>query len=307
VNAQVRLATATTLRFQPREGRATTATITIKDSDDGDLVTAVEAASATVDPVTTTVDAACGVSSTDKRQVKLTSTTSIRVGGIYLITDSLGRTEWVEVQSITAGDYVTVKDDLVYDYADTNPFVGTELTYSLTGANAQNSSGECQADYRCEWTYVVSSVTYVRETLYDVTRHPWFRVATTAGLKKWNPDLFSLFDREEGRDWDDDLQSAFERIIERLDARGLSPNAILGMEKLEAVTYAQLVWQKGIAGVMPPYAVQDPVGYLDRTEDAVNKALDTATKNITWIDKDQDNAKSDSETGTALRVVRMTQ
>jgi hypothetical protein len=36
----------------------------------------------------------------------------------------------------------------------------------------------------------------------------------------------------------------------------------------------------------------------------LDKALDLAESNITWIDKDQDNAKDEDETGAALLVKR---
>lgn len=303
MNQQVKLSTATTLRFQATEGRATSATITIKDSDNNDLVTAVSAATATVDPVNTTVDANCGASSSNKRKVSLAATTNIRVGGMYLLTDSTGHTEWVTVKSIASGDYVIVKDDLVYDYVSPNTFVGTELTYALTAGNAQDTSGDCAKDFRCEWTYTVSGTVYVRETLYDVTRHPWFRLATTAGLKQWNADLFSLFDRETGRDWDDDLEAAFQRVVERLSNR-VDIGAALGMDKLVVPTYCMLALNKGIAGIMPSYAQQDPMGYIEARRKDLDEALDGA--GITWVDTDQDNAKTTSEVGSALIVRRMT-
>jgi hypothetical protein len=305
LNQQVKLATATTLRYLPTEGKATSATVTIKDYANNDLVAPVSAATATIDSVSTTVDANSGPNLANPLKLSIASTSGIRVGGRYLLTDSYGRIEWVDVQAIAANDYVILRDSLVRDYTTGNTLVGTELSYNLTAANAQTSGGDCQRDYRCEWAYVVSGSTFVRETLYDVTRHPWYRTATIAGLKAWNSDLFSLFDREEGVTWEADLDAAFERVVERFDARGTDPAAIIGMEKLEVPTYCQLALQKAVAGIMPAYAMQDPMGYIDDREAALSKAFDVATANITWLDRNQDNVRAESESKPSLRIVRL--
>ena len=90
MNAQVRQDTAATLYYQPQEGRASAATITIKTPGDEDLAVAVTAAVATVDAVNTTTDAAAGASQDNRRLVPLTATTSIATGQTYLLTDTTG-------------------------------------------------------------------------------------------------------------------------------------------------------------------------------------------------------------------------
>ena len=305
MNQQARLGKATTLRYRPQEGRPSAATVTIKTKDLLDLTTAVEDETATIDSVNTTVDAASGVSQADPTILYLTATTSIVKEGIYILTDGEGRTEEVEVVGISSGDYVILKDALARDYESGDTFQGTELTYSLTAGNAQNRDGYPDVDFRCEWTYTVDGQEYVRETLYDVSRHPWYRAASVAGFKRWNSDLFSLFDIDSGADWESDLDEAFDRVIEHVDAQGYRPNALIQMDRLAIPTYWEVTFAKALAGVYPRYASQDPESYLERVEAQRALAYDTALKTITWLDKDQDNTKDTDETGAALRVVRM--
>jgi len=303
MNQQVKFEHGATLEFTPPEGRATAATVTIKTSGDLDLTTAVEDAAVTVDPVNTTVDADSGVSEDNPRLVRLTATTGIRVGGIYLLTGA-GGSELVDVEAVATGDYVTAKSPLKYDYASGATFVGTRLTYALTAGNSQNPDGDCDTDFRAEWTYTVDSVEYINETLYDVSRHPWYRAATSAGLKRWNSDLLSQFDEDGETNWEDDLDEAFDQIIRIADARGWRPGALLGMNHLIVPTYWQLVLSKAYGNLIPPHAANDPDLWLDRCMQNLDKALDLAESNITWIDKDQDNAKDEDETGAALLVKR---
>jgi len=304
MNQQVKFRKAATLEFQALEGRPTAATLTIKTCDLLDLTTAVVDATATVDPVNTTVDAACGKSQDNPRQIKLAATTSIRIGGRYLLTGAQG-SERAEIMGIASGDYVTARNPLKYDYAPGATFVGTRLTYALTAGNAQSPDGDCDTDFRAEWTYTVDGETYIRETLYDVTRHPWFRMADEVGLKRWNRDLLSRWEEEGNTDWNADLDEAFARIIEIAEANGWYPGAILGMDKLAVATYWQLAFTKALGGSVPPHSATDPADWLDRCERELGKALDIAEKTITWIDKDQDNEKDAQETGAALRVKRL--
>jgi len=307
MNQQVKKSTATTLRYRPQQGRASAATLTIKTKDLLDLTTAVEDVSATINSVSTTVDAASGVSQTNPRKLYLAATTNISKEGIYILTDGEGRTEEVEVVGISSGDYVFLKDDLQRDYESSDTFVGTELTYTLTAGNAQDPNGDCDVDFRVEWTYTVDGTSYIRETLYDVVRHPWYRAASISGFRRWNADLFSLYDLDTNASWEADLDEAFDRIIEVVDAKGFRPNAIVGMDKLVIPVYWQLALTKALAGTHPPYATNDPESYIERLESNLKQALDTALKTITWIDKDQDNTKEADESGAALQVIRMTQ
>ncbi len=304
MNQQVKYQTAATLEYQPLEGRASAATVTIKTKDLLDLKTAVDGATATVDPVATTVDSVSGKSQDNPRMVKLTATTNVRVGGIYLLTGAQGQ-EWVEVQGISAGDYVTIKNPLMYDYAVGATFVGTRLTYALTADNAQSPGEDCDVDFRVEWHYTVSSSAYMRETLYDVSLHPWFRSATTPGLRRWNPDLFSRWEELGNTDWEAELDAAFDLVIMRCDARGWRPNAIVGMDKLALPTYWQLALTKALGNVIPPLASNDPGDWIDRCELQLERALDLAGKTITWIDEDQDNQKAEGEAGKNSMSVRL--
>ncbi len=301
MNAQVRQDTAATLYYQPQEGRASAATITIKTPGDEDLAVAVTDAVATVDAVNTTTDAAAGASQDNRRLVPLTATTSIATGQTYLLTDTTGVKEWVEVDAIASGVSVTAKSDLEHDYSSGATFVGTRLSYLLAAANTTEALKD--TDFRAEWTYTVGGVSYIHDTYYDVVRAPWYQAATLTGFEAANREVYA---RSKGDSvaLADILAEAWDDVLRRIEAKGWRPGLIIGMERLAPPTYAVGLLRLAEMGYRPS-GYTDLETWIGLMERRVAEAMDMALAGVQWYDKGDDAERSPDEVKPAMSSVRI--
>jgi hypothetical protein len=125
----------------------------------------------------TTLDAAAGPSQANPRNIPLTVTTGAAIGRTYLLTHATtSLKEWVEVESVTSADSVIARHPLHNDYAATATFQSTRITATVDdtwAANETNIDDSAGANpmYRVRWVYVVSGVTYVADTYFNLTRY----------------------------------------------------------------------------------------------------------------------------------------
>lgn len=172
--------TGQTLVWDAPEGRPDTVTsVAVYPASTGDDGTAESATtgSATVETnPDTTFDAASGDGQADPRKCNLTATTGIVVGRQYLVTNSTGETEWVEVREIASADYVIARNPLANAYAASDTFESTRISISVDStwiADEANISADSDPNpgYRVRWVYVKDSVTYVHDDYFDVVRY----------------------------------------------------------------------------------------------------------------------------------------
>jgi hypothetical protein len=143
-------------------------------SDDDTAESAIGAGSVESDPATT-LDAAA---TANTRSIPLTATTGIVAERRYLVTHiTTGVKEWVEVDGITSADSVTVKHPIHNDYASGSTFQSTRIQATVDStwiADETNLTGDDvgpNPQYRVRWVYVVSGVTYVADTYFNVVRY----------------------------------------------------------------------------------------------------------------------------------------
>jgi len=166
--------TGQTLAHRVMSGRPTSATFEVFEDYENDDATAAFSGSATVDSVSTTVDASSGVSSTDPHKVNLTATTSIVTGRKYLLSEN-SKQEWVEPIEIVSADYIRTRHPLRNNYTTAATFVGTTITAAVdatwVAAEANLSDHlDPNPDYRCRWEIVTAGVTTVEYSYFDLVR-----------------------------------------------------------------------------------------------------------------------------------------
>jgi len=289
------------LYFQPQEGRASVATITIRTPDDEDHAVAVAAADATIDAVDTTTDAAAGESEDNRRLIPLVSTASIETGQRYILTDTTGVSEWVEVESITSGESVTAKSDLEHDYSSGASFVGTRLSYVLAAENTTEALKD--TDFRAEWTYTVDGTEYIHDTFYDVVRAPWYQAATMAGFEAFNREVFARA-KDDNVALTDILAESWDDVLRRIEAKGWRPGLIIGMERLAPVTYAVGVLRLAEIGYRPS-GYTGLESWISFAEQRVSSEMEMALAGVQWYDKQDDAERTPEEVKPAMSSVRV--
>ncbi len=167
--------TGQTLEYRVPQGRPTSATFDVFTDTANDDATAEFSGTATVDSVSTTVSSASGPSQTDPQRINLTSSTGVTLGRKYLLAESSIK-EWVEPIVIGTG-YIRVRHPLKSDYTTSATFVSTTITAAVDStwvAAEENISDhkDPAPAYRIRWEILVSSVTYIAYSYFDLVRAP---------------------------------------------------------------------------------------------------------------------------------------
>jgi hypothetical protein len=223
--------TGQTVAHRFMRGRPTSATFDVFADYAGDDATAEFSGSATVDSVSTTVDLACGASSADPQQVKLTATTNIEIGRKYLLAED-SVTEWVEPIEIVSADSIRVRHPLRNDYTTAATFVGTTLTAAIDAtwvSNEANLSDQLDSNpsYRVRWEIVSSSATYVEYSFFDLVRATVTHQVDLSDLNDRAPGLADScpteYRVEQGRPL---IETAWKSVRARLAAMGIDTDAL---------------------------------------------------------------------------------
>jgi len=194
-----------TLYHDCMEGRPSSVTsVSVFAWDVGDDGTAESATtgSASVDSVNTTFDAASGKSQADPTLLNLAATTSLVLGREYLATNDKSQHEWVDIQRITSAASALARTPMYYDYsADGNStLVGTRISITVDSTWVADSTQISDAvlhhpGYRVRWVYVVSGVTYVATTYFDLTRVPAAHTVRATSIERLLPGFINALPR----------------------------------------------------------------------------------------------------------------
>lgn len=173
--------------------------------DDTDNAEDATTGSAAVDAVSTTFDAASGVSQASQHSLALASTTGIVIGRRYLATNAPGAKEWVEVESITSGASITARNPLANDYATSDTFASTRISISLdddwvADPNAISDNTDPNAGWRVRWEYVVGGGAYVRHSYFDVSRVGGSHTVTPADMENFLGNWSGVLPRDHRKD-----------------------------------------------------------------------------------------------------------
>lgn len=170
-----------TVYYDAPEGRpssVTSATVYRWDMpDDGDTESAIGSPAVETNP-NTTVDADSGTAySGDARRVNVTATTGGAVGRTYLVTSADGLREFFEVEEIDSGNYFIAKHPLHNAYTTADTVQTTRIQATVDGTWVADETNLTVDDvganpgYRIRWVYVVSGVTYVADTYFNLVRY----------------------------------------------------------------------------------------------------------------------------------------
>ena len=245
--------------FDAPEGRPSSVTsITVfrwDVSDDDNAEGATGTGSVETGP-STTLD---GTASAGARSIPLTATTSAVVERRYLITSAAGLKEFVEVDSITATDSVTVKHPLHNTYASADTFQSTRIQATVDStwiADETNITTDVVGPnpmYRIRWVYVVSSVTYVADSYFNVVRYAARHGVQAQDMDtlvpSWLDTLPTDHRNDQGRRLIDDAYREVRMDLHQVD---LAASAVAESEVVDELVRYKAVelgeWAKYLAG-----------------------------------------------------------
>jgi hypothetical protein len=237
--------------------------------------------SATLDATNTTLDAASGVSQTNRKRINLTATTSVVVGRRYLVTNALGQREVVTVASISSGNYVDVEEQLVYDYASSDTFKGLHLSFVIDAdlIADEESINEHGDPYRVLWSYTVNSLPCSHWTSFDIHRTPAKSLLGIEDLREVIPDIhLGEFADQRGQDFQPQLRAAQRELQIDVRAAGYDPD-----DMQDPQLYQSLLLSKWAVVVAKGYQFTDPTkqGWIDQLVKDYTNTFDK-TVNITF-------------------------
>ena len=233
--------TSQTLSHRVMEGKPTSATFAVFNDFAGDDDTAEFSGTATVVDVDHQVDVACGASSADPQQVKLDATTNINTSTKYLLSEA-SKKEWVQPIEIVSADSVRVRHPLRNDYTTAATFVGTTITAAVDStwvADESNLSDHLDSNpsYRVRWEIVVSGVTYVQYSFFDLVRTPITHQIDLDDLNDRAPGLVDScpteYRIEQGRPL---IDAAWKSVRARLSAMNVDTDALRNDEITDELT-----------------------------------------------------------------------
>lgn len=193
--------------------------------DDDTAETAVGAGSVETDP-NTIIDSASGAGQSDPRVLNVAATTGFVIGRLYLATGADGYSEWFECAEIDSGNSVAAKHPLLNSYASPDAVASTRIqatidsTWVADDTNLRDDAGPNGA-YRVRWAYVVSSVSYVAETYFNLVRyagkHGVRPQDVEAHLPGWLDSLPTDHRRDQGRRLIDEAYRAVKIDLQQVE------------------------------------------------------------------------------------------
>lgn len=163
-----------TVEYRVPQGRPTSATFKVLNDYSGDDDTVEFSGAATVENVTQTLSGASGPSQTDPQRVNVVST-NVSTSRKYLISEG-SRQEWLAPVEVGSG-YIRSRFELKNNYTTAATLVGTTITAAIDAtwvADKGNLSDHSDPapSYRVRWEIIVSAVTYVAYSFFDLIRAP---------------------------------------------------------------------------------------------------------------------------------------
>lgn len=182
-----------------------------KSNDD----TAEFSGTATLDTVSTTVDASSGYAQTDRRKINLTSTTGIQTDRFYVLANGDGQRELIKPRRIVTNDYIENEQELAFDYSTTATFKGLLQTAAVdaTFVATESKINSPAEPYRVKWTYTIGGVSYIHWTEFDLVRQKAQHSVSFADLVELWPDLGAEeWADQRGSRFAKQIDAAFERV-----------------------------------------------------------------------------------------------
>ncbi len=198
--------TGQSIYFDVPEGRPT-ATPTVQvflstNTDDG-VTEAATTGSVSLDSVNTTLSSGA---SAGANTLVVASATGITRGRRYLITDTDGDQEWIEVIALS-GTTVTTRQPLVNNYASSSTFVGTRISIAIsdswvsdlnkltdvfwevwrTDRIPKSDWPAGSVGYRARWAYQISTTNYIGASFFDVVRYTAKQLVTPLAVDRRFP------------------------------------------------------------------------------------------------------------------------
>ncbi len=267
--------TGQTLEFRSLKGRPTSGTVSVFFDFAGDDGTPLWTATATVDSVTTTLTATSGAGQSDPRLVNV-SPTGIVTSRKYLISES-SKSEWVSPVTISAASVIG-RHLLNNSYTTAATFVSTTMTVTVDATFVANllylrDQKDPNPGYRVRWVYVVSGVTYVENTFFDLVREeigPQVDIDDLDARAPGIADSLATDDAtEQGRPL---IAAAWQAVRADLASLGIDTDALRNDEITDELTILRSLSMWAMTGAHPPQI--DAGSYITLTTTAYNRFLE---------------------------------
>lgn len=260
---------------------------------------------ATLDSVSTTVDAASGYTQTNRQRLYVAATTSISVGERYLVTNAGGQREVITVALIASADYVDLEEPLTYDYASgatvkgirhyftvDSTFIADESNITVAGSSAllgQSLGTDTLAPpFRVEWRYTTGSTAQRTWTSLAVVRQVAKSRLTSEQLRGVMPDvLFLEWVVQRGQDFAPQLELAEGDTRLRARAAGFDPDAVRDPEAWDrmvlyawvtAILRAQFLGGADVGLALEAARSDETIFFEKMLGTALRAFIDTGTK-----------------------------
>lgn len=245
-----------TLSHRVMQGRPTSATFTVLEDYANDDATAEFSGTATVDAVTTTVNAASGNATTDPHKINLTATTNIVTGRKYLLGQN-SKQEWVEPIEIVSASHIRVRHPLRNDYTTGATFVGTTITAAVdatwVAAEANLSDHlDPNPDYRVRWSIVVDGATHISYSYFDLVRSTVTHGVDIEDLNARAPGLHDTlpieYQAEQGRPL---IDSAWRSVQAKLSSLKIDTDALRDDQFIDELVILRCLYMLASGGWRP--------------------------------------------------------
>jgi len=248
--------TGQTLALRVLQGRPSSGTFKVFTDSAGDDDVVQFEGTATVENVSTTVDATSGAGQANPQKINLTATTNITIGRKYLISEA-SKSEWVEPIEIVSADYVIARHPLVNAYTTAATFVGTTMTATVDSTWVADEGfisdlTDPNPDYRVRWSYVVGGVTYLAYTFFDLVRSEIGHGVDIDDLDAFAPGLVDTmpmdYKVEQGRPL---LEAAWRMVRARLRNPAISTDALRDAELVDDLVIREALVLLAMGGWKP--------------------------------------------------------
>lgn len=232
--------------------------------------------SVTIDPVSTTVDAASGYGQTNKSRLYLTATTNIAAGRQYLLEeDSNAVRELVTPRGIVSADYVDLEDDLKYDYSTGATFKGLRMYFTVDAtwvATEANILLPTETSYKVVWTYTVNSLVRRQYTYLRLVRQVLKHGVTLRDLHEYFPDLqYEQFLGQHGEGFARMIDGAFDDFRIDVKRQGYEPSIVRDTEIVHKIVVLKTLLNAAEAGLAP--GNRDVETYINERRSAYESLL----------------------------------
>jgi len=260
----------------PSAVTSVTVRLTANGSDSTAEAATTGAASIDATP-STTFNADSGQGEQDATRLALASIAGIEVGGEYLVTNSLGESEQVEITGVVSGGTVAyARHALRNSYAIGDSLQTTRLSIALSDswlADTANISDDTDPNpyYRVRWEYVVGGQTFVHADYFDVVRFEAKHDVTPLDIDNESPGWIDSLPMEYTEDRGKALiEAAYGNLEFDLFRRGIPSEMMRNRDVVNRLTILRTILNSSKNRAK---ATGDTIGYeIDRDE--YNASLD---------------------------------